>query len=355
MQDPIGSFERIREFYISYLDTAFRIADTSVADERRRLLREPGTLCTDPLVEPIPRYEPWDDHIHDWVDNDLRQVLPAFTVEQRAAFVNVVLAGLFPSKHTTGEKRRKALFRPYRHQVEMLRRGIQAGKPGVVTTGTGSGKTEAFLLPVLASICREAVSWPEPNAGFLGRRWWQGPDGQPWRKVNKKTGIEQISYTAIPRNRRPTRKNPLASPFVSHRDGEVRPAAVRALILYPMNALVEDQMVRLRKALDSSEARTAMTESFRHNRIFFGRYTSHAPVTGHHEHPGLDGLLRTDPGEDTIYFPDHRAADPSTKLVALRTVRQDEIARRQRALEKLFDFMVDTEAGQGMASSPWQK
>ena len=168
------SFERIREFYISYLDTAFRIADASVADERRRLLREPGTLCTDPLVEPIPRYEPWDDHIHDWVDNDLRQVLPAFTLEQRAAFVNVVLAGLFPSTHTAGDRRRKALFRPYRHQVEMLRRGIQPGQPGVVTTGTGSGKTEAFLLPVLASICREALSWPEANAGFLGRRWWQG-------------------------------------------------------------------------------------------------------------------------------------------------------------------------------------
>ena len=30
-----------------------------------------------------------------------------------------------------------------------------------------------------------------------------------------------------------------------------RPKAVRALILYPMNALVEDQLVRLRKALDS--------------------------------------------------------------------------------------------------------
>jgi hypothetical protein len=43
MQDPIGGFERIREFYVSYLDTAFRISDKGVAEERRRLLREART------------------------------------------------------------------------------------------------------------------------------------------------------------------------------------------------------------------------------------------------------------------------------------------------------------------------
>ena len=58
MQDPIGAFERIRELYISYLDTAFQIGDESVAEERRLLMRTPGKLCTEPLVEPIPRYEP---------------------------------------------------------------------------------------------------------------------------------------------------------------------------------------------------------------------------------------------------------------------------------------------------------
>ena len=42
MQDPIGAFERIRAFYVSYLDTAFRIGDESVAEERRLLLRRPG-------------------------------------------------------------------------------------------------------------------------------------------------------------------------------------------------------------------------------------------------------------------------------------------------------------------------
>lgn len=349
MHDPIGTFERIREFYISYLDTAFRIADSSVADERRRLLRQPGSLCTEPLIEPIPRYEPWDDYIHDWRTEDIRQVLPGFSAAQREAFADIVLAGLFPSTLVPGEKKRRATFRPYRHQVEMLRRGVQRGKPGVVTTGTGSGKTESFLLPVLARLCAEGTTWPAPDARFLARRWWHAADGQPWHKTNKKTGREQISYTAIPRNLRPTRQNPLVSPFKPHREGETRPAAVRALILYPMNALVEDQMVRLRKALDSAEARGDMRRHFNGNQIFFGRYTGKAPVTGHHEHPGFDRLLRTNPGNQTIYFPEHRSADPTTQLVALSDIREDEVARRQRALEKLFDFMVDAEAGQGMA------
>ena len=58
MQDPIGNFEQIRELFLSYLDTAFRIGNERIAEERRQLLRKPGQLATDPLVEPLPRYQP---------------------------------------------------------------------------------------------------------------------------------------------------------------------------------------------------------------------------------------------------------------------------------------------------------
>src|SRR5260370_38769168 len=47
-----------------------------------------------------------------------------------------------------------------------------------------------------------------------------------------------------------------------------------------MNALVEDQMSRLRRALDSDKAR-AWFKSNRHgNRIYFGRYNGNTPVPG---------------------------------------------------------------------------
>src|SRR6185312_4143263 len=73
--------------------------------------------------------------------------------------------------------------------------------------------------------------------------------------------------------------------FSYQRDGERRPAAVRALVLYPMNALVEDQLTRLRKALDSPLARSIYEDHFSGNRIYFGRYTGVTPVTGFLDHP----------------------------------------------------------------------
>src|SRR2546430_2511304 len=62
------------------------------------------------------------------------------------------------------------------------------------------------------------------------------------------------------------------------RGHETRQSAIRALILYPMNALVEDQMTRLRKALDSNEARQffdgndwndTSINKWKHNRLYF--------------------------------------------------------------------------------------
>ena len=64
-------------------------------------------------------------------------------------------------------------------------------------------------------------------------------------------------------------------------EGESRAPAVRALILYPMNALVEDQISRLRAALDSDKARSALDKHLAGNRIRFGRYNGLTPVSGH--------------------------------------------------------------------------
>ena len=132
----------------------------------------------------------------------------------------------------------------------MLRESLR-GKHSVVVTGTGSGKTEAFLLPLLAGIVREAaatVPWAAArNSGVL----WD-PHNVP-------------SWTTSRRSLR----------------GEQRPAAMRAMVLYPMNALVEDQLSRLRVALDCDEVREACDLHLRGNRIRFGRFTGGTPVSGH--------------------------------------------------------------------------
>ncbi|CAK0750591.1 DEAD/DEAH box helicase domain-containing protein [Gammaproteobacteria bacterium] len=270
MLDPVGGFLRIRNLFLDYLDTAFRIRDPIISKERRNLLEKHNTICTDPLLEPVPRYRSSKHYLHTLAeqntpDNPLGDMTPA----ARRSFAELALSGLFESEISTNNSncRFHAKYPLYTHQAEMLARGLRNGEPGIVTSGTGSGKTESFLLPVFACLAQEAIHWPAPNKKYLGRRWWQDQNNQPYESWPVLKGAKD------PR------------PFQSHRHGEKRPAAVRALVLYPMNALVEDQLVRLRRALDSDTARDTLIRNFKGNRLFFGRYTSATPVTGFLEHP----------------------------------------------------------------------
>src|SRR6185312_16437988 len=65
-----------------------------------------------------------------------------------------------------------------------------------------------------------------------------------------------------------------------HENPSVRPPAMRAIILYPLNALVEDQLGRMRTALDSMNARNWLQARRAANRFYFGRYTGRTPVSG---------------------------------------------------------------------------
>lgn len=295
MYDPLGGFLRIREQYLTYLETAFRIADPDISAERRHLLEQPGQLCTDPLIEPIARYAPVEWTIDELPDR-INDIIPGYGPESADVLCRLLAAGLFGSGNLS----------PYRHQVEMLQRGGANGTPGIVTSGTGSGKTESFLLPVLAAIVDEAVTkqpWAPPSPKFLTRRWWHYADGRPYE-----------GYTSIPKAERPLKPKPDADPFIPHRAGEHRQAGVRCLILYPMNALVEDQLARLRVALDSDPVRSILDDGLNGNRIFFGRYTGATPVTGFNNHP--------------------------------RIAAADDYQRRGRKLKQLFDTCTEMEETQ---------
>ncbi|WP_216634582.1 DEAD/DEAH box helicase [Gloeomargarita lithophora] len=137
----------------------------------------------------------------------------------------------------------------YQHQLASLQEPIANQKDIVVTTGTGSGKTECFLLPLLAQLAKESQNWTAPNSKPTNQCWWD-------ESVN------------------PSKE------WVAQRSHETRPAAVRALILYPLNALVEDQLRRLRKVLDSPTVHQWLDRTRAGNRITFGRYTGLTPVPG---------------------------------------------------------------------------
>ena len=255
MDDPIGAFERLRDNFIRYVQTAFRSRFPSFEQEREALLRQEGVFCKQPWIEPLPRYTK-GKRLSELRLADLsvgESLPPEFDQDAVDTFKSLARCGLMGK------------FKLFTHQIEMLKRSIQ-GENVVVTAGTGSGKTEAFLLPLFAHLAREARSWSAPALpqDHLDD-WWKAPG---WK--------DQF------RNDPSNPNSPLRNSWrVSQRAHETRPSGVRALIVYPMNALVEDQMTRLRRALDSMASRKWFDENCAGNRIHFGRYNGDTPIAGH--------------------------------------------------------------------------
>ncbi|MGO1241313.1 MAG: DEAD/DEAH box helicase, partial [Cellulosimicrobium funkei] len=215
-----GAYASLRETFLRFYNTAYNLRDQAISAEREALLRRDGVALTTPYVELIPSYEPSTE--------TLAEVFDAVEVPMATDLIG---SGLLPHAH------------PYKHQAEALVASL-SGRDVVVGTGTGSGKTESFLLPVIARLVKESTSWSERSR--TDSTWWaaKGPF-QPQRE---------------------------------NRSG--RPAAVRSLVLYPMNALVEDQLVRLRQALDSDAAQEWYARETHGEPFFFGRYTGRTPVAG---------------------------------------------------------------------------
>lgn len=212
--------------FLRYHDTAFSVRSRSLRQERLRELRSSGNTMLEPIVEAGVRYQLDDVSL----DDRLRRVVDGID------FAGMVRCGLIADK---------SIQKLFQHQVQALEEHLSTDpKHVVVGSSTGSGKTEAFYLPVLARILREAKAWPSP--GTQDTRWWDS-----------------------------SRK-----PFVHQRSGENRMPAVRALVMYPMNALVDDQIRRLRGALDSDAARNWFSTHLNGNRIYFGRYNGPTPVPG---------------------------------------------------------------------------
>jgi ATP-dependent helicase YprA (DUF1998 family) len=159
----------------------------------------------------------------------------------------------------------------YLHQEAMLRSTLADQSDTVILTGTGSGKTEAIYLPVLGAIIRESAAWPAIPAAPRND-WWSMPPpaGSPANRVYH--------------------------PRISQRAHEMgsRPSAIRALVLYPLNALAEDQMSRLRQALDSDRVRAWLGANRPGHRFWFGRYTGWTPISGSPQRDNAEAELRTE-------------------------------------------------------------
>jgi ATP-dependent helicase YprA (DUF1998 family) len=183
-----------------YIEATYHIGDPSLVEQRRRLLEQEGVLFRAPYIESTRRYT-------------LSAPFAELDIPETAKTLFAEMA-----HPRAGE----ALLHdpPYSHQATALEATTRDGLSVVVTTGTGSGKTEAFLLPILAKLAIEA----QGSTGF----------GAP---------------------------------------------ALRAILLYPMNALVNDQLGRLRLLLGDPRVADLYT-AWGGRPARFARYTSRTLYPG---------------------------------------------------------------------------
>jgi ATP-dependent helicase YprA (DUF1998 family) len=193
--------EHMREALASYIEATYHLSHPKAVELRRQLLVKGGIAQT-PYVESTPAYV-----------GDLKFASLALDATAREFLTSLA------------ENDERLLFDPpFEHQARALELAMapQAGGTGiVVTTGTGSGKTESFLLPVLARLAHEAA----------------------------------------------------------HRSEQFAERAVRALLLYPMNALVNDQLGRLRTLFGASAVRQWFTTTAARP-AKLGRYTGRTLYPG---------------------------------------------------------------------------
>lgn len=182
--DAIETSARVRAAYLRYLETLLPVRDSAIREALAAALAADDALVRGPFLEATPPFA------------------------AGCSIKELIEEGLLPpSLERLDVPGGLPLTRPlYVHQEQALRKALM-GRNLVVATGTGSGKTESFMLPILARLMAEQAA------------------------------------------------------------GSLQTPGVRALLLYPMNALANDQMKRLRTLL------AGMPE------VTFGRYIGETRTT----------------------------------------------------------------------------
>jgi len=253
MNDPLRPFEAARLAYLRYLDSPFRLRYDTLMAERRELLDTDGELYRLPMFEPVVPYQPSGRGV----------VQAANELGAPVEVADFIGRGLFDPE-----------LQLYDHQLESWALS-RDGEAVIVTTGTGSGKTECYLVPVFDSLVEESARWSPPEGAAPDRPWWR-------REGHRRRGVVR-EWTPSEAQR-------------SH-EGPGRPAAVRGLFLFPLNALVEDQLVRIRKACDTAPAQQWFSAERPGHHFWFGRYNGSTSVSGRPDNGNRQRQLKKDLGD----------------------------------------------------------
>ena len=186
-----------------YIEATYHVSHRTLVDQRSALLDQVGVIHQRPYLESTPRYQTGKKFADLGLDPAALEIFTAVSAPK-------------------GDLGMLIHDPPYQHQARSTQLSLVEGRSLVVTTGTGSGKTECFLLPILGKLAKEA----------------------------KAKGKEF---------------------------GET--SAVRAMVLYPMNALVNDQLGRLRLLLGDPRIVQRFVD-WSGRPVRFARYTSRTLYPG---------------------------------------------------------------------------
>ena len=199
----LETIQQLQDALQDYIEAAYHVSHPTLVAQRQELLQQPGVIHQRPYLESTPRYKTGTAFRDLGLDPASLEVFSAVSAAD-------------------GDSELLIHDPPYEHQAISTRLSLVDGRSLVVMTGTGSGKTECFLLPILGKLASEAAR--------TGQAFGEAP-------------------------------------------------AVRAMVLYPMNALVNDQLGRLRLLFADQRIRDKFIEwSGRPAR--FARYTSRTPYPG---------------------------------------------------------------------------
>ena len=128
---PSDAAAHLKESIASYIESQYRISHPLVFSERSALLRERGVIAQDPFIEATPAF-----------------ATARLLSELEQQYPEIIRPGLSKLvEHGVPVDR----FPLYTHQEEALLGQLRGrSKPARRNRGTGSGKTEAFVLPILA-------------------------------------------------------------------------------------------------------------------------------------------------------------------------------------------------------------
>ena len=168
---PLTLRDDLAAAYLRYIDTQYWLRNSGLSDERRALLRADGNLRSECLLEPVLPYD---------ATVDLLATTAAAGISAESA--EIVGRALFGDFTDPGQP-----VKLRDHQAEAVtshfRSGSEAGRNVVVTSGTGSGKTEKLLLPMLLRLVEEARTWSRQPPPDL---WWKDkPHPRRWRPIRK--------------------------------------------------------------------------------------------------------------------------------------------------------------------------